>query len=235
MNDTGTNALRAPIEALIAYHEKYAKDHVSSQWIYGENMMVVQAYKKVLAMLAALAARSEAQSAEEVRRMITLTDANYGNPLYVVAQDITGLTIVAETTYREGMIPGGTFRRTIVYTVGGNQFQVRETPEEVRAALSRPAAGEPRPAHVDSLTQVVRYLLSDVKLMLSKNGKMTDGFKRTMGWDISRAKTALEWAERSAAPESSVRCSDKAAKDPKFWEAMDELVRAAYKLCGGKP
>ena len=90
--------------------------------------------------------KQQPAGAQPARRMITLTDANYGNPLYVVANDITGLTICAETTYREGMIPEGTFRRTIVYTVGGNQFQVRETPEEVRAALSRPAAPATREA-----------------------------------------------------------------------------------------
>lgn len=66
-----------------------------------------------------------------MRSYITLTDANYGNPVYLVPDDITGISIVAETTYRDGMIPDGTFRRTVIYTVGGNQFQVRETPEEV--------------------------------------------------------------------------------------------------------
>lgn len=50
------SALRAPIESLIAYHEREAKNHVSSQWIYGNHMMAVGAYKKVLGMMDALAA-----------------------------------------------------------------------------------------------------------------------------------------------------------------------------------
>src|SRR6267142_6119976 len=47
------HVLSAPIECLIAYHEKEAKDHVSSQWIYSNHMFAVQAYQKVLKMLAA--------------------------------------------------------------------------------------------------------------------------------------------------------------------------------------
>jgi hypothetical protein len=63
--------------------------------------------------------------------VISLTDANYGNEILIRADHITAVTIVAEITYREGMIPEGTFRRTLVYTVGGNQLAVREEPKEV--------------------------------------------------------------------------------------------------------
>lgn len=62
---------------------------------------------------------------------ITLTDANYGNPIEIQAGHITATTIFAETTYREGRIPDGVFRRTLVYTLGGNQLAVREEPSEI--------------------------------------------------------------------------------------------------------
>lgn len=68
---------------------------------------------------------------QEEAPTITLTDANYGNDLVIVTAHITACTIVSETTYREGHIPEGVFRRTLIYTIGGNQLQVRETPEEV--------------------------------------------------------------------------------------------------------
>lgn len=46
--------LVAPIGCLVAYHEKEAHDHVSSQWIYSNHMMAVGAYKKVLQMIVQL-------------------------------------------------------------------------------------------------------------------------------------------------------------------------------------
>ena len=49
--------LVAPIDCLIAYHEKEAGNHVSSQWIYSNHMMAVQAYKKVLRMIEELRER----------------------------------------------------------------------------------------------------------------------------------------------------------------------------------
>ena len=56
--------LVAPIGDLIAYHEKEAKDHVSSKWIYGEHMMAVGAYKKVLRMIAELGRNKALASTE---------------------------------------------------------------------------------------------------------------------------------------------------------------------------
>jgi len=41
----------------------------------------------------------------------------------------------------------------------------------------------------------LRHLISDAELMLSKNGAMTDEFKRVMSWDIKRAKDVLERVE----------------------------------------
>ncbi len=64
-------------------------------------------------------------------KIITVTDANYGNEIRLRADHVTACTIVSDTTYRDGKIPDGTFRRTLIYTIGGNQLAVRESPEEV--------------------------------------------------------------------------------------------------------
>ena len=66
---------------------------------------------------------------------IILTDANYGTPLPIVAAHISATSIVAETTYRDGMIPDGAFRRTLVYTLGGNCLSVRESATEIWALV----------------------------------------------------------------------------------------------------
>ena len=66
---------------------------------------------------------------------LVLTDANYGNDLYVRAAQVDAMTVVAENTYREGNIPDGVFRRTMVYTRGGNCLTVRETPETIQGML----------------------------------------------------------------------------------------------------
>lgn len=102
--------------------------------------------------------------------MLKLTDANYGNALYVKPQDITAVTIVAETTYRDGMIPDGTFRRTLVYTVGGNQLAVRETPEEIMDALAdRPAASQG--ALREIIYKAIFDTCTDHEVSLRKDGK----------------------------------------------------------------
>ena len=50
--------------------------------------------------------------------------------------------------------------------------------------------------------QSLRQLISDVELMLSKNGEMTDEFKRTMHSDVVRAKLALEKTEAALAKQT---------------------------------
>jgi hypothetical protein len=70
-------------------------------------------------------------------KWIAATDANYGNPFWIRVHDISALTIVAENTYREGQIPNGVFRRTLIYTKGGNQFAVRETPDAIMEVICR--------------------------------------------------------------------------------------------------
>lgn len=62
---------------------------------------------------------------------LLLTDANYGNGFWVRPDSIDAMSIVAEQTYREGTIPDGVFRRTLVYTRGGNCLSVRESPAEI--------------------------------------------------------------------------------------------------------
>ena len=57
--------LRAPIGDLIVYHEKEAKNHISSQWIYSNHMFAVGAYKKVLRMIDELERGAELQKAVE--------------------------------------------------------------------------------------------------------------------------------------------------------------------------
>jgi hypothetical protein len=58
--------MQGVIGDLIAHHEQQAKDHVSSQWIYGEHMMAVKAYKKSLEILdAVLAAAPQGQQQGE--------------------------------------------------------------------------------------------------------------------------------------------------------------------------
>ena len=88
-----THPLVAPIECLIAYHEKYAKNHVSSQWIYGENMMVVDAYKKVLKMINDLecAAAHLPTAREGLEAMLTRYEAlpgDYNLSVEFVRQDL---------------------------------------------------------------------------------------------------------------------------------------------------
>jgi hypothetical protein len=78
-------------------------------------------------------------------KRIILTDANYGTEVQVRADHITACTIVSETTYRDGKIPDGVWRRTLVYTIGGSQFAVRETPEQIWNMLIPQSAGATAP------------------------------------------------------------------------------------------
>jgi hypothetical protein len=57
--------MQGVIGDLIAHHEQQAKDHVSSQWIYGNHMMAVKAYKKSLEILdTVLTAASQGQQGQ---------------------------------------------------------------------------------------------------------------------------------------------------------------------------
>jgi hypothetical protein len=74
--------------------------------------------------------------AADETKWIVLTDANFGNEFPVRVEHISGITIVSGQTYRGGMIPDGVLRHTLIYTLGGNQFAVREAPMDILAKIS---------------------------------------------------------------------------------------------------
>lgn len=139
--------LVAPIECLIAYHEKEAKDHVSSQWIYGNHMMAVQAYKKVLKMIAALAAHEEGGGTDMER----CSDCGYRPKL--IAPDgkhlcgwdaVVGYRLAADTV--------NTFRKALeeIIAVASGERQVANDDTEGIAWIDKRArtalaSQEPRP------------------------------------------------------------------------------------------
>jgi hypothetical protein len=76
--------------------------------------------------------------------IITLTDSNFGNLLFVRSEHVSAVTISSQTTYREGKVPDGVFRTTLIYTIGGNCLTVRESPEQVlEMCAAKMAANSP--------------------------------------------------------------------------------------------
>jgi|SRR6267142_1693854 len=115
------HVLSAPIECLIAYHEKEAKNHVSSQWIYSNHMFAVQAYKKVLTMLAA--------HDQKVRDDATLAEhkshVEFESELYATLVDPVAEGSIKEAEMRKQLLEQARWYRQRVYDLETERQKVR--------------------------------------------------------------------------------------------------------------